>query len=146
MKFLIALVCAVSVLGHEGHDHAEEASEPTSNVITLTDGTINNVIKEHPSLLVEFYAPWCGHCKRLAPEYEKAANILKETGSKGVLAKLDATVEKTAASAWSIRGYPTLLYFENGEMVEKYAGGRSAEDIAKFISEKAEKVPQKAEL
>ena len=116
-----------------------------SNVLTITDSTIDAAIKDYPSILIEFYAPWCGHCKRLAPEYEKAADMLKASGSSGVVGKVDSTVEKTAAGAWSIRGYPTLLYFENGQMIEKYAGGRTAEDIVKYMTEKAEKV-QKVEL
>ena len=116
-----------------------------SNVLTITDSTIDAAIKDYPSILIEFYAPWCGHCKRLAPEYEKAADMLKNSGSKAVVGKVDSTVERTAATAWSIRGYPSLLYFENGQMIEKYAGGRTAEDIVKYMTEKAEKL-QKVEL
>lgn len=116
-----------------------------SNVLTLTDGSIDEAIKENSFILIEFYAPWCGHCKRLAPEYEKAADALKAAESKAVIAKVDSTVEKTAASAWSIRGYPTLLYFENGQMVEKYSGGRTAEEIVKYMTDKASGA-RKAEL
>ena len=130
IKLLVAVVLLGVVLG------GDEDPAPASNVLTLTDSTIDDAIKGHAHILIEFYAPWCGHCKRLAPEYEKAADLLKDKGSKAVVAKVDATVEKTAPSTYSIRGYPTLLYFANGQMVEKYAGGRTADDIAKYLIEK----------
>lgn len=50
--------------------------------------------------MVEFYAPWCGHCKSLAPHYEKAGQQLKDGGSKAVLAKVDGTVEKITAGSF----------------------------------------------
>lgn len=108
-----------------------------SNVLVLTDSTIEDALKENSHILIEFYAPWCGHCKRLAPEYEKAADLLKESGVAARIAKVDSTVEKNAAAAYSIRGYPTLLYFENGQMVEKYSGGRTADEISKYVINKA---------
>lgn len=108
-----------------------------SNVLVLTDSTIEDALKENSHILIEFYAPWCGHCKRLAPEYEKAADLLKESGVAARIAKVDSTVEKSAAAAYSIRGYPTLLYFENGQMVEKYSGGRTADEISKYVINKA---------
>ncbi|OMJ93966.1 hypothetical protein SteCoe_3030 [Stentor coeruleus] len=108
-----------------------------SNVLVLTDSTIEDALKENSHILIEFYAPWCGHCKKLAPEYEKAADLLKESGVAARIAKVDSTVEKNAAGAYGIRGYPTLLYFENGQMVEKYSGGRTADEISKYVINKA---------
>ena len=137
VKYFLAILLVSVVISQD---------EPAaSNVLTLTDSTIEAAIKENPHILIEFYAPWCGHCKRLAPEYEKAADLLKQSGSSAVVAKVDATIEKAAASTYSIRGYPTLLYFENGQNVEKYSGGRTGEDISKYLIEKAG-VPVKAEL
>jgi protein disulfide-isomerase-like protein len=125
IKHLAVLLLVSLALGQE------------SNVLVLTDSTIEDALKENSHILIEFYAPWCGHCKRLAPEYEKAADLLKESGVAARIAKVDSTVEKNAAGAYSIRGYPTLLYFENGQMVEKYSGGRTADEISKYVINKA---------
>ena len=65
----------------------------------------------------------CGHCKSLAPEYEKAAKVLKENNPPVLLGAVDATVESDLASKFDVSGYPTLKFFKKGVAVD-YDGPR----------------------
>eukprot|EP00920_Eleutheroschizon_duboscqi_P034358 GHVT01082538.1.p2 GENE.GHVT01082538.1~~GHVT01082538.1.p2 ORF type:complete len:163 (+),score=25.98 GHVT01082538.1:444-932(+) len=114
------LVMTLVTIASFGHVRAAEQQ----HVVTLTTDNFDNIINENENVLVEFYAPWCGHCKRLEPEYEDAAKRLKDDGSKVVLGKLDATAESTLADRFEIRGYPTLKLFKKSDHVE-YTGGRT---------------------
>jgi len=100
------------------------------DVIVLHDSDFDEIVKSSDLILVEFYAPWCGHCKKLAPEYSIAATKLLKHQIK--LAKLDATVETETASKFGISGYPTLKIFRKGNPTE-YKGPRDAEGIVNYM-------------
>lgn len=86
---------------------------------------------------VKFYAPWCGHCKSLAPTWERlATTVASEHGDAGiVIAKADLSDprNKELAQRFGIDGFPTLLFFADGKM-HKYFGGRAFEPLLEYVT------------
>ncbi|KAI4365711.1 hypothetical protein MLD38_021675 [Melastoma candidum] len=123
-------------VNNEGGTNVKIAAVP-SNVVVLTSDTFNEVVlDETKDVLVEFYAPWCGHCKSLAPTYEKVATAFKSEEDV-VIANLDADKYKDLAEKYGVSGYPTLKFFPKGNKEgEDYEGGRDLDDFVSFINGK----------
>jgi protein disulfide-isomerase-like protein len=108
-----------------------------SAVTTLTSSNFDKVVLGSKAALVEFYAPWCGHCKSLAPKYEKLAQVFAGD-SDVVIAKLDATEENEISTKYGITGFPTLKFFPAGSSEPiNYESEREVEAMVQFINEKA---------
>jgi protein disulfide isomerase family A protein 3 len=104
------------------------------NVLDLTDASFEGELEKIDTALVMFYAPWCGHCKRMKPEFEKSSGDLLANDPPVTLAKVDCTEGgKDVCSRFEVRGYPTLKIFRNGELSSDYNGPREAAGITKFM-------------
>lgn len=127
-----------------GSSSGSSSDKGSDDVIELTDSNFDKLVLQSDDLwLVEFFAPWCGHCKNLAPHWAKAAAELK---GKVKLGALDATVNTVKSSQYGIQGYPTIKFFAPGSKssssAEDYDGGRTSSDIVNWALEKlVESVP-----
>ncbi|KAK1793215.1 hypothetical protein P4O66_011617, partial [Electrophorus voltai] len=109
----------------------ESGTGSKKDVVELTDDNFDKlVLNGHEVWMVEFFAPWCGHCKKLEPEWTAAAIAVKEqTKGKVKLGAVDATVHQGLARRYGIRGFPTIKIFSKGEEPKDYDGGRTRPDI-----------------
>ncbi|XP_029486815.2 protein disulfide-isomerase A6-like [Oncorhynchus nerka] len=115
-----------------GSDNSRQSGGGSKkNVVELTDDNFDRLVLDSGEVwLVEFFAPWCGHCKSLEPEWAAAASAVKEqTKDKVHLGAVDATVHQGLASRYGVRGFPTIKIFKKGEEPEDYQGGRTRGDI-----------------
>ncbi|RAL40285.1 hypothetical protein DM860_006355 [Cuscuta australis] len=121
-----------------GHGYDDDGSyEPPEvdekDVAVLKEGNFSEFIAKNKYVMVEFYAPWCGHCQALTPEYAAAATELK--GEEVALAKVDATEEAELAQKYEVQGFPTVYLFVDG-VHKPYNGQRTKEAIVAWIKKK----------
>jgi len=109
-------------------------SDSKGAVVVLTDSNFEELVRpatgENGDWLIEFYAPWCGHCKTLAPTWDKLATSLASHPTLHV-AKLDATAELSSARRFDVRGFPSILLVSRGRVFE-HRGGRSLDALTAF--------------
>jgi thioredoxin 2 len=88
------------------------------------------IAKSDVPVVVDFWAPWCGPCQMMAPEYEKACAVLEP---KARLVKVDTEAHPQLAMQYNIRSIPTLAIFRGGREVARLSGARSAPDLVKWV-------------
>ena len=115
--------------GDEDDVPAAEAAPAKGEVVNLNAKNFKSSIAPAEQVsFVKFFAPWCGHCKKMAPTWVDLAKDLGNDDSV-MIAEVDCTVESSVCSENGVKGYPTLKAFKGGKEIEKYAGGR---DINSF--------------
>ncbi|KAL4425917.1 hypothetical protein ABPG75_009933 [Micractinium tetrahymenae] len=132
MRGLLAAALAAALLAcaHAGDD-----------VIAVSGQEhLDELIAKHPFLVAEFYAPWCGHCKQLEPEWAKAAAALKGHNPEVVLVKVDVSAEENEGlkSKYSITGFPTIKIFRgDASQPSAYEGPHEEEGIVNYLKKQA---------
>ena len=119
------------------------------NVVDLTPSNFDDIVlKSGKPALVEFFAPWCGHCKNLAPVYEELATTYQHATDKVTIAKVDADNHKELGKKFGVQGFPTLKWFDGKiDKAQEYNSGRDLESLQKFVQEKSGVKPKtKAKL
>ncbi|XP_020407351.1 protein disulfide isomerase 3 isoform X1 [Zea mays] len=115
--------------------HQPEIDE--THVVVLAAANFSSFLASSHHVMVEFYAPWCGHCQELAPDYAAAAAHLAAHHHQAhlALAKVDATEETDLAQKYDVQGFPTILFFIDG-VPRGYNGARTKEAIVDWINKK----------
>lgn len=107
------------------------------NLLKLTEKTFDAKVKDSgANSIVKFFAPWCGHCKAMAPAWIELAD--DNAGDSSVnIAEVDCTVENALCSKYGVSGYPTIKYFkqDDGFEAKDYQGGRDKTSFQKFVDE-----------
>ena len=116
----------------------EVTPEDTAGDVVVLKGKsfADLVLNNDKDVLVEFYAPWCGHCKKLAPTWDELGKRFSDVENV-VIAKMDATANEVDVPGLEVRGYPTIFFFKGDDKAHpvKYESGREVEDFIKYVKE-----------
>ncbi|XP_011704995.1 PREDICTED: thioredoxin domain-containing protein 5 isoform X2 [Wasmannia auropunctata] len=106
--------------------------EAVNGLLELTEDTFEKHVSSGHHF-VKFYAPWCGHCQKLAPTWDELANSLRNDDAVSI-SKIDCTQHRSICGQFDIKGYPTLLWIEDGKKIDKYTGQRTHEELKAYVS------------
>lgn len=111
-----------------GHCHKALFDKQPSPLSTA--GLNAQIAKSDIPVVVDFWAPWCGPCRMMAPEYEKACAMLEPFAR---LVKVDTEAHQDSGQRHNIRSIPTIAIFKGGQEISRISGARSAPDLAKWV-------------
>ena len=119
---------------------SSSSSSSVDHIVELTASTFEHQTQAATGAttgnwFVKFYAPWCGHCRSLAPSWKDAGKRLAELEepSYGTMAKVDCTKHAIVCKRFNVKGYPTLIFFSKGKML-KYKGNRITSSLVDFVN------------
>lgn len=92
----------------------------------INESTFSQIINQNEIVLIDFWAPWCGPCKAIAPIIEEISSLYE---GKAIVGKINVDGSQTLTSQYGIRTIPTLLFFKKGQIVDKHVGGISKESL-----------------
>jgi thioredoxin 1 len=98
--------------------------------LEITDSNFNDIVSKNKTVLVDFWAEWCGPCRMIAPMIEELAG---EYDGKAIIGKLDVDNNQESSIKFGVRSIPTLLVFKNGELVDRHVGAVPKETLSKSI-------------
>jgi thioredoxin 1 len=102
----------------------------SEKIQTLTDANFEATVNQPQPVLVDFWAEWCGPCRRLAPTVDELAN---DYTGRVVVAKMNVDENPATPMRFSIRGIPTLLLFKGGQLVEQVVGLADKDSLKKLL-------------
>lgn len=100
-------------------------------IVNVSDQTFNNEVEGQGTVLVDFWAPWCGPCKMIAPILEELSG---EVGDSVKIAKVNVDENPESASRFGVMSIPTLILFKNGQPVDKIVGLNSKDSLKNLIA------------
>ncbi|NLA99835.1 MAG: thioredoxin [Methanomicrobiales archaeon] len=99
---------------------------PGGGVIEIADGMFQNILQEHPALVIDVWAEWCGPCRMVAPVIE---DLARDLAGRVTFGKCDVDQNPRIAASFSITAIPTLLFFANGMLIDRVVGALPKEAI-----------------
>ncbi len=112
-----------------------DASDTAGNVKVLKGSSFNEIVMDNnKDVMVEFYAPWCGHCKKLAPIWDELGDKFADNDNV-VIAKMDSTANEIDVDGVAVKGFPTLFFFKGDDKAHPvaYSGARELDDLEEYI-------------